>query len=197
MTTTKPSDPGPDDGLTDLARQIDAASRAADLQDFDAGASRIDRAVNTAAELAGVAVLITIVSIVFLNAAGRYGLGATMIWGDELVLSLLPWLGMLGMFLAIRRRQIIRIDFFTTLMSPAMRRVLEIVSSVFAAAAFLYLAFVSFQYVQLFGGDRTIYLRLQKGWFMAAMVIGPALAVGAYLILAYEDLRGRRRGSAP
>ena len=196
MTDNNP-DGRPQDGLTDLARQIEVASRAADMHDFDAGATRLGKGVNLVAEVAGVLVFLTIVSIVFLNAFGRYALGYTFIWGDEIVLSLLPWLGMLGMFLSIRRRQIIRIDFFTTLFSPRLRSLLEVLASAVAAAAFLYLALISFQYLQLFGGDRTIYLRSEKGWFMAAMVIGPALAVGAYLILAIEDLRGRRRDSSP
>lgn len=179
-------------GVSDIAREVDKASRATDLAHDDADASRFGRAVNTVAEAAGVAVLGTIVFLVFFNAVGRYAFQYTFIWGDEMVLSLLPWLGMLGMFLSIRRRQIIRIDFFVASRGPALRRALDVASSVVAAAAFLYLAIISFQYLQLFGGDRTIYLRIQKGWFMAAMSVGPALAAAAYCVLLVEDWRGRR-----
>ena len=59
--------------------------------------------------------------------------------------------------------------------------------------AFLWLAVVSIQYVELFGGDRTIYTKIRMGWFMSAMVIGPALASIAYLVLLYEDFRNRHR----
>lgn len=183
-----------DDGLTDLAREIDAAARAADgPEDLDAGASRFDRAVNRAAEIAGVGVLVTIVGIVFVNAFGRYAFQFTFIWGDELVLGLLPWLGMLGMFLSVRRRQIIRIDFFAGLFPRPLKRALDLAAHVFAAAAFLYLAFISIEYLQFFGGDRTIYLGIEKQWFMAAMVVGPALAALAYLGLLAQDLLGRGR----
>jgi TRAP-type C4-dicarboxylate transport system permease small subunit len=185
--------PHPDTGQSDLAKAVDAAARAADLGVHDDGAGRFGRAINRAAEAAGVAVLATIVLIVFFNAVGRYAFRYTFIWGDELVLSLLPWLGMLGMFLSIRRRQVIRIEYFVQSRAPVLRRVLEIAGSLAAAAAFLYLAIISVQYLQFFGADRTIYLRIQKGYFMAAMVIGPALAALAYLTMVYEDFRGRRR----
>src|SRR5690606_23538423 len=166
--------------------------RATDLHHEDQDAGRLGIAINMAAEIMGVAVLGTIVFLVFFNAFGRYAFNFSFIWGDEMVLSLLPWLGMIGMFLSIRRRQIIRIDFFVASMPKAIRQVLETFGHLAAAAAFLYLAMISFEYFQLFGGDRTVYLRIQKGWFMSAMVIGPALAAGAYLVLLYQDLRARR-----
>jgi TRAP-type C4-dicarboxylate transport system permease small subunit len=192
MATSRP--PG-DDSTSDLARQVDEAARAADLAPDDGEATRFGRAINRVAEAAGVAVLAVIVSLVFFNAVGRYAFRFTFIWGDEIVLSLLPWLGMLGMFLSIRRRQVIRIDFFVASRSRAVARALEIAGSLVAAAAFVYLAVVSIQYMQFFGGDRTIYLKIQKGWFMAALVIGPALAAGAYLVMAYEAWRGRGPGA--
>jgi TRAP-type C4-dicarboxylate transport system permease small subunit len=177
---------------SELARKVDEASRAADLTQDDPDAGRFGRAVNIVAEVAGVAVLGTIVFLVFVNAVGRYAFQFTLIWGDEVVLSLLPWLGMLGMFLSIRRRQIIRIEFFAARFSRPIKTFLGVAASFAAAAAFLYLAVVSVQYLQLFGADRTIYLRIQKGYFMAAMVIGPALAAAAYLVILYEDLRAQR-----
>jgi TRAP-type C4-dicarboxylate transport system permease small subunit len=189
-----PSDgPRPPQDDEDLGSRIEAATRALDFDDPDRGASRIDRAVNQLAEVAGVGVFVTIVGIVFFNAFGRYALQFTFIWGDELVLSLLPWLGMLGMFLAIRRRQVIRIDYFIGLFPPILTRTLSIVASLFAAGIFTYLAIVSIQYVSLFGSDRLLYLRLEKGWFMAAMVGGPALAAIAYVIVAIQDFRTTRR----
>jgi TRAP-type C4-dicarboxylate transport system permease small subunit len=178
----------------DLGRRIEEASRAADFLEYDRGLGRLDRTINLIAEIAGVAIFVTILGLVFLNAVGRYALGFTFIWGDEIVLSLLPWLGMTGMFLAIRRRQVIRIEFFASLLPRPAYRVLTITASVFAAAVFLWLAVVSTRYVGLFGGDRLIYLPVDKIWFMSAMVIGPALAVLAYLVVAVQDATGHRNG---
>ncbi len=191
------SDQDDKQGLTDLGRQIDEATKAADLQDPDAGKSLPDRTINKVVEIAGVAVLMTIVGLVFVNATGRYTIGRTFIWGDELVLSLLPWLGMLGMFLSIRRRQIIRIEHFVGLFPERPRQILSILGSLTAAGVFIWLAIVSLEYMQFFGGDRTIYLRLRKGWFQSALVIGPALAALAYVLMVVEDLRAARRTDEP
>lgn len=186
MTRLTHSEISPED---DLASKVDAASRVIDFADHDAGKGKIDRAINTAVEIAGVGVLAGIVMLVFSNAVSRYVLGAALVWSDELVLSLLPWLGMLGMFLSIRRRQIIRIEFLSAKLSPGPKRALCCVTELLAAGAFLWLAIAAFQYVQFFGNDRTIYLQIRKGWFQSAMLIGPALAALAYLVMVIEELR--------
>ncbi len=180
-----------DTELSDIARQIDEAAKAVDLRDPDEGKHWVDRSINRLVEVTGVCVLMTIVLLVFFNAVGRYTIGLTFIWADEIVLGLLPWLGMLGMFLSVRRRQIIRIEFFVKLFPPVMHRTLTILGSFVAAAAFIYLALVSIQYLELFGRDRTVYLRLERGWFMSAMVIGPALTAIAYVLLVLDHLRGK------
>lgn len=178
--------------LSEIAKQLDEAAKEAELADPDVGKHWVDRSVNKIVEIAGVCVLSSIVLLVFFNAAGRYTIGFTFIWADEVVLGLLPWLGMLGMFLSVRRRQIIRIEYFVRLFPPPMHTGISILGSMVAAAAFVYLGIISIQYLQLFGGDRTIYLRLEKGWFMSAMVIGPALAAVAYALMIIETLTGKR-----
>jgi len=176
----------------DLGNRIAAASRDSDSVGDAADATRFDRVVNLIVEIGGVAIFATIVGIVFLNALGRYALGFTFIWGDEIVLSLLPWLGMTGMFLAIRRRAVIKIDYFANLLPTPVAKLLQVLASVFASAMFAWLAIVSTYYVGFFGNDRLIYLPIEKGWFMSALVIGPALAALAYLIVAWQDFRAGR-----
>jgi TRAP-type C4-dicarboxylate transport system permease small subunit len=173
----------------DLGAAIAEASRAADIGDPDADASSFDRTLNKIVEGAGVAIFVAIVGIVFVNATGRYAFSATLIWGDELVLSLLPWLGMTGMFLAIRRRATIRIGAFVDRLPAGLARALTVLGSMFAAGIFTWLGIVSLYYLDFFGGDRTIYLQIQKGWFYSAMVIGPAIAALAYFITAWRDMR--------
>ncbi len=186
-----PRHPSAEPETEDLATQVDRAVKASDLADLDAGLGPFDRAVNKVVEVLGVAVLATILMIVFLNAVGRYTGTFILIWGDELVISLLPWLGMLGMFLSIRRRQIIRIDFFVEKLPARLRIAINFVITLFAAATFLYLAFAAFDLLKFFGNDRTIYLQIRKGWFTSALLIGPILAALAYLSLAWAQARRR------
>jgi TRAP-type C4-dicarboxylate transport system permease small subunit len=175
----------------DLAAQVNRAVQASELANLDAGLGRFDRAVNKVVEVLGVGVLVLILGLVFVNAVGRYTGGFILIWGDEVVIGLLPWLGMLGMFLSIRRRQIIRIDFFVEKLPAGLRTAIGFMVSVLAAVTFVYLAMASFDLMQFFGNDRTVYLQIRKGWFMSALVIGPALAALAYLLLAWEQVRRR------
>jgi TRAP-type C4-dicarboxylate transport system permease small subunit len=177
----------------EMATRMDAATKAAELADPDDGASAVDKAINRVAEVLGVAVLVTLLALVFGNAVGRYLGGYMIVWADEVVISLMPWLGMLGMFLSIRRRQVIRIDYFVDNMPPRLARAVLLFADIMSAAVFLYLAVISFQYVQLFGADKTIYLRIPTGWFSSAMVIGAAAAALAYGAHFVRDFRKPRQ----
>lgn len=187
----------PDDPQATLAAQMDAATRAVDLDDHpDAGASPVDRFINSVVEVAGVTLLAGIVLLVFFNAAGRYLFQFTFLWADEVVIGVLPWLGMCGMFLSIRRRHVIRLDFFVHKLPEVVRQPALLFAYTLSAAVFVYLAIVSFDYLQLFGGDRTIYLKLREGWFTSALVIGSAMAALAYAYELFRDLRARRSEDA-
>ena len=175
--------------VADLGVQMGEATKAAELSDPDLGASSIDRAINRVAEVLGVTVLVAIIALVFSNAAGRYLGGNMIIWADEVVISLMPWLGMIGMFLSIRRRQVIKIDYFVGKMPPRVVKAVLLFADIMSAAVFLYFAVISFQYVGLFGNDKTIYLRIPTGWFSSALVIGAAGAALAYLAHFIRDAR--------
>jgi len=181
MTGDAKHGPGGEDSDTDLARQLDEATRAADLVDADEGLGFIDRTINRIAEIAGVSVLVVVVLLVFGNAASRYTLNRTAVWADELIISLIPWLAMWGMFLSVRRRKVIRIDFFVSKLPPRVQLAVAALADLVSAAAFAYLAIIAFNYVQLFGGDRTVYLKIASGWFISAMAIGAALTALAFL----------------
>ncbi|HWT29745.1 MAG TPA: TRAP transporter small permease [Propylenella sp.] len=175
----------------DLGAQMGAATKAAELSDPDLGASAIDRAINRVAEVLGVVVLVTLVGLVFANAVGRYLGGYMIVWADEIVISLMPWLGMIGMFLSIRRRQVIRIAYVVDKFPPRLGKAVLLFADVMSAAVFLYFAVISFQYVGLFGSDKTIYLRIPSGWFSSALVIGAGAAAFAYLAHFIRDARRR------
>ena len=57
------------------------------------------------------------------------------------------------------------------------------------------LAWVSLEYVQLYGGDQLVYLRWPSGLFSVSFVIGPLLAALAYLVTFWREVRGQREAS--
>ena len=172
-----------------LAAQVEQATREIELQDPDAGASRFDRIVNRTAEMFGVLLLALLTALVFLNASARYLVGHTFIWGDELIIAIIPWLAMSGLFLAVRRRNVIRIDFFVEKFWPRPRKVVRLAGDLLSAVVFVYLAWVSVEYVRLFGGDQLVYLRWPSGLFSSSFVIGPLLAALAYLVTFWREMR--------
>lgn len=183
------------EGADELAARVAAAGRRQELLDPDLGLPRADVIVNRVAEALGVALLGAVVLIVFVNAAMRYLVDTSIIWAEEVVLGLVPWLAMVGLFLAIRRQTTIRIDYFFNRFPAPLRRALTMLGESWSAAAFAYLAWVSISYLELFGGDRTPYLGVPKGIFAAALVVGGVAAAGAF---AFEVWRaGRRAGRSP
>lgn len=179
-----------DEESEELAALVEQSNREAELLDPDAGASRFDRIVNRTAELFGVLLLTLLTGLVFLNASTRYLFSYSFIWGDELIIAIIPWVGMSGLFLAVRRRNIIRIDFFVDKFWPGPRKVLRLAGDLLSALVFAYLAWVSVEYVYRFGGDQLVNLGWPSGLFSASFVIGPLLAALAYLVTFWREMRG-------
>src|SRR5579864_4232134 len=66
-------------------------------------AASIDRVVGHAVELAGAALVLAEVAILFAGVVSRYVFDSPIIWTDELANFLLLWLAMLGSVVAFRR----------------------------------------------------------------------------------------------
>ena len=176
----------------DLGARIGAASRQLELEDPDRGLPLVDRVINRTVELLGVGLLGGILGIVFANALSRYLLNYSFVWAEEVVISLVPWLAVTGLFLSVRRRQLIRIEFFLDRFSPGLRHLLAALGQLLGAVMLAWLAWLGFRYVVTFGGDRTPYLALPKGLFTSALWLGTAAVALAFAASA-SAVRRRRR----
>ena len=172
-----------------LAGRIAEASREQELRDPDEGLGRTGRIVNRIAEVAGVATLGTIVAVIFTNAVGRYAFNKSLIWAEELVLLLVPWLAMTGVFLSVRRGTMIRIDFFFGRLPRALRRPLGPLGHLFSAIVLTFMAGISIEFILLFGGDRALYLEIPRGWSSAALVVGGVASAIAFLVVLAREHR--------
>jgi TRAP-type C4-dicarboxylate transport system permease small subunit len=170
---------GERDGAS-IAERIDQTSIRMELADPDAGLGRIDRGINRLVEAIGVLALVSIVGVVFANATSRYLLNVSFTWAEEMVQMTIPWLAMAGVFLSIRRGTVIRIDFFFEKMPRPARAVVARAGLAFNCVVLAALAVVSFNFVQIFGGDRTLYVGLPTGVSTSALVFGAAGASMAY-----------------
>ena len=173
----------------DLAERIGAASRRQELEDPDRGLPLLDRVINRAVELLGVGLLGGILAIVFANALSRYALDHSFVWAEEVVISLVPWLALTGLFLSVRRRQMIRIEFVLAKFPSPARRTLAVLAELLGALMLAWLAWLGYRYVAVFGGDPTPYLALPKGLFTSALWVGAAAV--AFALAAWREIRGR------
>jgi TRAP-type C4-dicarboxylate transport system permease small subunit len=176
----------------ELATRIGRASRQLELQDPDRDLPAADRVINRTAELVGVGLLGAILAIVFANALTRYLLNTSFVWAEEVVISLVPWLAVTGLFLSVRRRRMIRIEFFLDRFGAPGRRLLGVAAQLLGAVMLAWLAWLGFAYVARFGADRTPYLALPKGLFTAALGPGAALVALAFVLAAWREWRERR-----
>jgi TRAP-type C4-dicarboxylate transport system permease small subunit len=174
-----------------LAARIGAVSRQHELEDPDRGLPLTERVINRAVELLGVGLLGGILAIVFANALSRYALNYSFVWAEEVVISLVPWLAVTGLFLSVRRRQMIRIEFFLDRFPPAARAAMAAFGQLLGAVMLAWLAWLGFNYVATFGGDRTPYLALPKGLFTSALWLGAAAVALAFLGAAWHERRRR------
>lgn len=189
---SEPSSADPQDDRTDLSERVAAAGRRQELVDPDRGLPRGDIVVNRVAEALGVALLGSVVLIVFVNAVMRYLLDTSIIWAEEVILGLVPWLAMVGLFLAIRRHTTIRIEYFFERLPAPIKPAVLVLGQAWGAAVFAYLAWVSVGYLQLFGGDRTPYLGVPKGIFSTALLVGGIAALAAFALEAWRTARRSR-----
>ena len=178
----------------DLAGRIAEASREQELRDPDEGLGRTGRIVNRIAEVVGVAVLGTIVAVIFANAVGRYAFNTSLIWAEELVLLLVPWLAMTGVFLSVRRGTMIRIDFFFARLPRVLRGPLGPLGHLFSAVVLTFMAGISVEFILLFGGDRALYLEVPRGYSSAALVAGGAASAIAFLVVLVRERRAAGDG---
>jgi TRAP-type C4-dicarboxylate transport system permease small subunit len=186
------SPPSPEqEGEGGLSARVAEAGRRQELLDPDRGLPPADVAINRVAEALGVLLLGSVTLIVFLNAAMRYVLDTSIIWAEEVILGLIPWLAIVGLFLAIRRQTTIRVEYFFDRLPAALKPPLALLAHSWSAVVFAYLAWVSIDYLKLFGGDRTPYLGVPKGIFAAALIVGGVAAMAAF---AFEAWRAFRRG---
>jgi TRAP-type C4-dicarboxylate transport system permease small subunit len=194
---SKPGIPAPPHAVDeDLGHQIEHAVADAELTERD-HETGFDRIVNRVVEAFGAAILIAITLIVFANAAMRYVFNSGLIWGDEIAIALAPWLAMLGMFLSVRRREVIRIEHFVTKFPRRAQPFIKTFADLVSAIAFVYLAFVSFEYLSIFGTDKTVYLRIPTYWFQSAFLIGGLLLTAAFVVDAVCSAKSPQEKANP
>ena len=180
-------------GIAEIAEKIEASTRRMELSDPDEGLPLLERLINWLGEIVGISVLAGIVLIVFSNATSRYLLNYSFIWAEEAVQMAMPWLAMTGVFLSVRRGTVIRIDFFFEKIPNRLQATVAYLGYGLNIVVLGFMALVSLQFVQFFGGDVALYANIPIGFSTSALVAGTAGAAMAYAAEFFREWRDRQR----
>lgn len=109
---------------------------------------------------------------------------------DEIVELLFIWIVMLTSLALWREGALYRVVIFEDLLPPQAQRALEILINVAMLAFALILAFYGWEFM-LMSGETTPFLRLDKGWWYAAIPLCGALMALYSLVWLWRVIRGK------
>ncbi|MGB3389750.1 MAG: TRAP transporter small permease [Pseudaminobacter sp.] len=134
-------------------------------------AGRFSRALNFVLENLAMVLMAILTMLVFANAFSRYAFSAPLPWTEEAVTYLLVWLAAVGIIIAGLRQTLICCDIITDRLRPGRQRILGTACALLGSATMFYCAWLTWQYMQIFGADLSPVLRVPKGVLMMALLV--------------------------
>ena len=110
----------------------------------------LNRALSRLEEILVSVLLVAATLLTFTQVVTRYGLGTTLSWGEELIINMLIWAGLIGSSLALRMGMHIGVDIFIKKFPPPVAKALTLLGlglglGFCAVLAVLSIRFVRFQ----------------------------------------------------
>lgn len=131
--------------------------------------NRLVRAFNWVLETVAMLVMAALASLVFINAFSRYFLSAPLPWTEEVAVYLMVWLTACGIVMAGTRQALICCDVCTDRLGGRSQRILAGFCAILGSGVMFYCAWLTWQYLRLFGGDASPVLRMPKGVVILAL----------------------------
>jgi TRAP-type C4-dicarboxylate transport system permease small subunit len=149
---------------------------------------RVDGAIRIVAGL----LLIAVTLIIFLNATGRFLIGASFLGGEELARLLIIWTTFLAAFSALRIDAHVAIDLGLRRMGPGPQRLVRGVTAAVGIIVSSYLCLIAYQLTAFSfrSGQMGSTLPILRGFFFLPVVVGSGLMVIAFaekLVRAVTD----------
>ena len=141
---------------------------------------KADRAIEMTLYYASGLLLITIASAVFYAVLMRYVFNEPPLWADEAPRAFFLWMTYLGIAVATKRGQNIRVTHFIDKFAPMPRLILELVMHALVLIMLVTLIWYNMPVIQLQSGGKM----LSTGW--SFIWLFAPLTVGCVLMLAYQ-----------
>jgi C4-dicarboxylate transporter DctQ subunit len=143
------------------------------------------RAENVIAALLGVMFVAFMIQIVF-----RYFLNLPTGWSTETVVVCWLWLVLGGTALALKEKDEIRFDIFTSVAGPRTRRVLGGIVAVATVGLYGLSLPGTWKYVTFMKVEKSSYLDIRLDWLYSIYVVFVVATILRYLWLLWESVRG-------
>lgn len=154
-------------------------------------ARNVDRAIGTFSEAAGAALVLAEICILFAGVVSRYVFDSPLMWTDELANFLFLWLAMLGMVVALRRAEHMRLTTFVNSLGPQWSRYLGTVGALVLIVFVIELLLPAAQYLQVQQSTELITLSISDGWRVVAILVGATLTAVIALLRLIETTTWR------
>jgi len=136
------------------------------------------------------ALLLVIVAVTVAQVVARYGLGASLVWSEELNRLLYLWLVMLAAVRAAHMRIRLVVDRLPT----GPRRVLVALDAAISLAVLALLVYGGQAMMRLTAYDMFTGIAVSVKWMFVAVIVGGALWALAQLARSVRELRSREAG---
>ncbi|MBN9249033.1 MAG: hypothetical protein BGO03_03330 [Mesorhizobium sp. 61-13] len=144
---------------------------ATDFEMSPPPAGRFSKGLNFVLENLAMALMAILTLLVFANAFSRYAFSAPLPWTEEAVTYLLVWLAAVGIIIAGLRQTLICCDIVTYRLRPGPQRIVATFCALLGSATMFYCAWLTWQYLQIFGSDLSPVLRIPKGVLISALLV--------------------------
>ena len=191
MTSRDSAVPGALDRALDRLNRVLAWFIEPDRNDDEPGRPvttwrRLDTAIDGLLYLFSAALLIAVTGAILYSVFTRYALNRPPLWSEEVPMTFFMWMTFLGLALATRRGENIRVTYFIEKLTPTSRLVLEIVMHLLVIAMMIVILWFSFRVIRL----QLRGTMLSTGWSKAVNWI--PLPVGMVLSALYQFKLVRR-----
>jgi TRAP-type C4-dicarboxylate transport system permease small subunit len=143
------------------------------------------RTENVAAAMLAVMFLAFLVQIVF-----RYALNLPVGWTHELSIVLWIWLVLWGAAFVLREREEIRFDLIYGGVGDGTRRIMCLITAAALVAIYVVSLPAVVDYVAFMRVQKTAYMKIRFDWLYGIYVVFAVAAIGRYLWLGWQALRG-------
>ncbi len=144
-----------------------------------AGLRRLARSLDTTighlTEAVGAFLVLAETCILFAGVVSRYIFNSPLMWTDELATFLFLWLSMLGVVVAFRRQEHMRLTTFVNWVTPEWGQWLGTVSALLVIVFVLEILLPAAQYLQIQQSTELITLPISDGYRVVAILVGSIL----------------------